>query len=617
MSVKSFNFSHFLKNITSSCGVYTMYNTREEVIYVGKAKNLKNRLSSYFRKKQTSSKTEVLVSQINKIDITVTSSEVEALLLEQNLIKKYLPKFNVLLRDDKSYPYIYISNDTYPRISIQRNQKFPKGEYFGPYPNVYAVRENINLIQDIFKVRLCSNNFFSNRKRPCLKYQVGKCSAPCVKGYISDQDYIESINLTKIFLKGNRTDLLNKIVSKMNVYSEQMEFEKAAKCRDQIQNIHKLQAEQIVINTNYKASSIDVFVMEQSQNLTCFQILFYRDNKVMGTQSYFPYVPKKENEFEIISSFIYQFYTNRTEVKEIPSTILLDSHLSAPEINEIKSNLLLLTVKKNLTIKTSFSKEESKLVKFTRLNIFNAIKNKTKSIGFYERNFVAFKSFLEYEKISRIECYDISHLQGKHTVASSVVFGEDGPLKKEYRSYNINNITPGDDYAAMRQLIFKRFNKKLTKDKIPDIILIDGGRGQLNSVFGAFNEINLDIYQNILFIGVAKDISRKDGLETLKFTDRADISLPDDSDALHLIQFIRDESHRFALKNHRRKRQKDISKSILDDIPGVGVKRKTHLLQYIGGLQELKKATLADLNQVPGISSKLAKLIYDYLKPEK
>ncbi|EKO3367767.1 excinuclease ABC subunit UvrC [Vibrio fluvialis] len=608
--VSSFDSTSFLKTVTNQPGVYRMYNTEAEVIYVGKAKDLKKRLSSYFRKKIDSEKTRALVSHIDKIDVTVTHTETEALILEHNYIKQYLPKYNVLLRDDKSYPYIFISGHRHPRLSMHRGAKKRKGEYFGPYPDSGAVRETLHLIQKIFPVRQCEDTVYSNRTRPCLMYQIGRCAGPCVSTIISDDDYAELVNYVRLFLQGKDKQVLEILIEKMEKASMTLRFEDAAKFRDQIQAIRRVQEQQFVSEDSM--DDMDVLGFAQEKGIACIHILMIRQGKVLGSRSHFPKIPQNTSQEEVFESFLSQYYLSHNEARTIPSRIILNEGLLV-DAKPMQDALAQLAGRK-VTFHVNPTGTRGRYLKLSNTNALTAITTKINHKMTINQRFKALQDELSIENILRMECFDISHTMGESTIASCVVFNQEGPVKQEYRRYNITGITGGDDYAAMGQVLERRYGKQLDVDKIPDIIFIDGGKGQLNRAHEIMTQCWQDWPKRPRLIGIAKGVTRKPGLETLITTDGDEFHLPSDAPALHLIQHIRDESHNHAIAGHRAKRGKTRRTSALEGIEGVGPKRRQALLKYMGGLQELKRATVEEIAKVPGISHSLAEIIYQTLK---
>ncbi len=608
--MSSFDSISFLKTVTNQPGVYRMYNTEAEVIYVGKAKDLKKRLSSYFRKKIDSEKTRALVSHIDKIDVTVTHTETEALILEHNYIKQYLPKYNVLLRDDKSYPYIFISGHRHPRLSMHRGAKKRKGEYFGPYPDSGAVRETLHLIQKIFPVRQCEDTVYSNRTRPCLMYQIGRCAGPCVSTIISDDDYAELVNYVRLFLQGKDKQVLEILIEKMEKASMTLRFEDAAKFRDQIQAIRRVQEQQFVSEDSM--DDMDVLGFAQEKGIACIHILMIRQGKVLGSRSHFPKIPQNTSQEEVFESFLSQYYLSHNEARTIPSRIILNEGLLV-DAKPMQDALAQLAGRK-VTFHVNPTGTRGRYLKLSNTNALTAITTKINHKMTINQRFKALQDELGIENILRMECFDISHTMGESTIASCVVFNQEGPVKQEYRRYNITGITDGDDYAAMGQVLERRYGKQLDVDKIPDIIFIDGGKGQLNRAHEIMTQCWQDWPKRPRLIGIAKGVTRKPGLETLITTDGDEFHLPSDAPALHLIQHIRDESHNHAIAGHRAKRGKTRRTSALEGIEGVGPKRRQALLKYMGGLQELKRATVEEIAKVPGISHSLAEIIYQTLK---
>ncbi len=608
--MSSFDSSSFLKTVTHQPGVYRMYNSDADIIYVGKAKDLKKRLSSYFRKNLDSEKTKALVSHIHKIDLTVTHTETEALILEHNYIKQYRPKYNVLLRDDKSYPYIFVSAHKHPRLSLHRGAKKRKGEYFGPYPDSGAVRETLHLIQKIFPVRQCEDTVYSNRTRPCLMYQIGRCAAPCVSSVISDAEYNELVAMVRLFLQGKDKQVVTELIQKMEQASAKLCFEDAAKLRDQIQAIRRVQEQQFVSDDSM--DDMDVLGFSQENGVACIHILMIRQGKVLGSRSHFPKIPNKTGRQEVFYSFLSQYYLGHNEARTVPTRIILNRGLF-DDIEPLQEALTTLAGRK-----VSFHQEPSgirgRYLKLANTNALTAMTGKINHKMTIKQRVSALQQALDIDSIHRMECFDISHTMGENTIASCVVFNHEGPLKQEYRRYNISGITGGDDYAAMEQVLERRYSKQLDVEKIPDIVFIDGGKGQLNRAYDIISRHWGDWPKRPQIIGIAKGVTRKPGLETLLTIDNDEFNLPSDAPALHLIQHIRDESHNHAIAGHRAKRAKTRRTSPLEGIEGVGPKRRQSLLKYMGGLQELKRASVEEISKIPGISVSLAEKIHQSLK---
>ncbi len=587
-----------------------MYDAETNVIYVGKAKDLKKRLSSYFRGHLASRKTEALVALIRQIDVTVTHTETEALLLEHNYIKLYQPRYNVLLRDDKTYPFIYLSGDTHPRLASHRGAKHGKGDYFGPFPNGYAVRETLSLLQKIFPVRQCENSVYRNRSRPCLQYQIGRCLGPCVKGLVSDEEYSRQVNYVRLFLSGKDDQVLNQLVSRMEQASAALRFEEAARLRDQIQAVRRVTEKQFVSN---QGDDLDVIGVAFEGGLACMHVLFIRQGKVLGSRSYFPKVPAATELSEVVQTFVGQFYLQGSQLRTLPGDILLDFAL--PE-KELLAGSLTELAGRRINIQSKPRGDRARYLKLARTNAATALTSRIAQRSTIHQRLSQLAEVLKLPDIRRMECFDISHTMGEQTIASCVVFDANGPVRSEYRRYNISDINPGDDYAAMNQVLRRRYGKMLEPAKIPDVILIDGGKGQLSQAKQVFAELEVSWDKHHpLLLGIAKGTDRKAGLETLFFEPEGEgFSLPPDSPALHVLQHIRDDSHNHAITGHRDKRAKVKNSSTLETIEGVGPKRRQMLLKYMGGLQPLLNASVDEIARVPGISQALAEKIFSALK---
>lgn len=605
-----FDAQAFLKTVTNQPGVYRMYDTSGTVIYVGKAKDLKKRLSSYFRKNLSSRKTEALVKGIENIDVTITHTETEALLLEHNYIKLYQPRYNVLLRDDKSYPLIFLSGDTHPRLTVHRGSKHAKGEYFGPFPNAGAVRETLSLMQKLFPIRQCENSVYRNRSRPCLQYQIGRCLGPCVKGLVSEEEYQQQVNYVRLFLSGKDQQVVSQLVEKMEIASRDLNFEEAARVRDQIQAVRRVMERQFVSGDS---DDLDVIGVAFESGMACLHVLFIRQGKVLGSRSYFPKIPTGTELNEVVATFIGQFYLQGNQFRTLPAEILIDYDLTE---KTLLVELLSEQAGRKVQIQTKPRGDRARYLKLAATNALTAVQTKLSQQSTIHQRVKSLCDFLGLEEIHRMECFDISHTMGEQTVASCVVFNQEGPLKADYRRYNITDITPGDDYGAMRQVLSRRYGKHLEENKIPDVIFIDGGKGQLAQAVEIFNSLTVDWDKSKpLLLGVAKGSDRKAGLETLFFKPEGEgVSLPPDSPALHLIQYIRDESHNHAITGHRQRRNKAKTSSTLEQIEGIGPKRRQVLLKYMGGLQALLNASVDEIAKVPGISQSLAEKIFNSLK---
>ncbi len=597
-----FDAKTFLRTVTERPGVYRMIDAHDVVIYVGKAKNLKRRLSSYFRDTGLSPKTRLMVSHIHQIEVMTTHTEGEALLLESNLIKDLRPRYNVLMRDDKSYPYIYISDrERYPGIKLHRGAKKAPGSYLGPYPNAGAVRESISLLQKMFRIRQCENSVFANRSRPCLEYQIKRCSAPCV-GYISEQAYRKDITHARMFLQGKNEQIIDELVAGMERASQKQNFEKAAVFRDQIISLRKVSERQDI---SADKGNIDIIACCSEAGQACVQIVYIRNGLNLGNRSFFPTLPDTMSPEVILAAFIPQFYLER----EVPAEIVLSS---TPEDVRLIEDVLTKQAGHRVRIRTGVRGQRQRWLAMAQDNALSALKSRMISRTGLIRRFEALQEVLRLNEMPvRLECFDISHTMGEATVASCVVLTPEGPLKSDYRRYNIRGITAGDDYAAMQQALVRRFRKPpggAVAAKWPDILFIDGGKGQLRQAVDVFDTLGVET----LIVGVAKGEGRKAGLEKLVFGDgREDLHLGIDSAALNLVMQLRDEAHRFAITGHRAQRAKKRQVSPLESISGLGPKRRQNLLKHFGGIQGVMSAGVRDLEQVSGISRKLAQAIYD------
>ena len=599
----TFDSKAFLKSVTGKPGIYRMYNAEGKVLYVGKARNLKKRLQSYFRSSGLSPKTELLVSQIDHVDVTVTHTESEALLLENNLIKEYRPRYNVLLRDDKSYPYIYISDkDKYPRIDLHRGARKKPGRYLGPYPNAGAVRETINLLQKTFRIRQCEDSYFKNRSRPCLQYQIKRCTAPCVN-LVSVQAYRQDIKHALLFLEGKSSQIIEELVADMEKAAAKKNYEKAAVYRDQISTLKSTSERQHV---SAEKGDIDIIACATEGGQACIQVFYIRNGLNLGNRSHFPALPEAMEIADILAAFMPQFYLGRN----VPSDIILSAK---PAQAQLIQQTLSEQAGKKISLSTRVRGERARFLDMAMNNARHALASRLVSRSGLQQRFEALQETLQLESVPvRLECFDISHTQGEATNASCVVFTQEGPFKNDYRRYNINNITPGDDYAAMKQALQRRY-KSAGSDaeqdrKLPDVLFIDGGKGQLRQAVEVFDELGIN---KVLLVGVAKGEGRKAGLEKLVFSDgRPELHLEPEASALHLVLQIRDEAHRFAISGHRAQRAKKRTQSPLEDIAGLGPKRRQTLLKHFGGLQGITRAGVEDLAKIPGISSKLAQAIY-------
>jgi len=597
----AFDAKGFIKSLTSRPGIYRMLGCDNAVLYVGKAGNLKKRVSSYFRKSGLSAKTRALVEQIVDMDVTVTHTEGEALLLESNLIKQYRPRYNVLLRDDKSYPYIYLSADKrYPRLTLHRGARRRKGRYFGPYPSAGAVRASLHMLQKLFRVRQCEDSFFANRSRPCLQYQIKRCTAPCV-GLVSPEEYAEDVRRTVLFLEGKSGRVVDDLVVSMEEASASQAYEQAAVCRDQIASLHRVLEKQYI---SKEKGDLDIVACVARKGSACVQVFFIRGGRNLGNAAFYPKVPLQQDCATVLSAFIPQYYLG----KDVPAELLL-SHV--PEDSRLIEDVLSEQAGHKVVLRSNVRSDRARWVKMALENAGFALETFLNTRQGYAGRLRTLMTAIGLDELpERIECFDISHTGGESTVASCVVFGMEGPLKSDYRRFNISDIQPGDDYGAMEQALTRRYTRlRKGEGKLPDLLLIDGGKGQVNAARKALEELQVT---EVRIIGVAKGPGRKPGLETLHIPGRPDaLVLPADSPALHLIQQVRDEAHRFAITGHRARRAKSRNTSPLEQIAGVGPKRRQELLQQLGGLREVARAGVEDLSTVKGISRMLAQQIYD------
>lgn len=595
---------HLIKRLPNLPGVYKMLGKNGDIIYVGKAKSLKSRVNSYFAKTIDHPKTRALVQRIDNIETIITRSETEALLLEQNLIKLHRPPYNVLLRDDKSYLYVFISADKpYPRLAYGRGKgQHQKGRFFGPFPSAHAAKQTLLMMQKMFMVRQCTNAFFAQRQRPCLEYQIKRCKAPCV-GLVSPEEYADDVNNTIRFLKGEGTDLQVKLVGKMEQAAEDMNFEQAALYRDQLSMLREVQAKQAVYTVKGEA---DIIAIASQAGITCVHVMNVRNGQVLGGNNYFPDVDSENDIADNLSEFVSSFYFQVSD--DLPEELIISHEL--PDQTAM-TEALTETFGKKVTIKTKVREQRSEWLTLAQMNANNALQTKLGDYLEVKSRFNALnavlKEALQGKSLDRIECFDISHTMGEATIASCVVADQGGLRKRDYRQYAIHGITGGDDYAAMKQVL----NRRYSKQPLPDLLLIDGGKGQLNMAKDVLEE--LGILTQTLLVGVAKGEGRKAGLEVLHFIDREPLDLPADSKALHLIMHIRDEAHRFAITAHRKKRDKRRSSSVLEAIPGLGEKRRRELLNHFGGLQQLLGASQDEIGQVNGIGKVMANTIYKVL----
>jgi excinuclease ABC subunit C len=596
-----FDVKAFLKTLTQRPGIYKMLNAKGEIIYIGKAKNLKNRVSSYFRSNAVSPKQSAMVAKVTGIEVTVTHTEGEALLLESQLIKRHKPRYNISLRDDKSYPYVFISSfHDYPQLSYHRGAKKRKGKYFGPYPSASAVKETLKLLQKIFPVRQCEDSYYNARSRPCLQHQIERCTAPCV-GLISQTDYQHDVDSTMLFLEGQGGKLIDQLVEKMETAAGKLEFEQAAAYRDQIQRLRAVMEKHCIEG---EKGDVDIIACATKADLACVQVFFIRNGQNLGNRQFFPKIVDDNEAGVVLQAFISQYYLDKT----LPHELIVSHPL--PETG-LLIEVLSDQAKHNVAISPNVRGERQKWLQMALTNADNALMSKlADKQSLYARFLSLQQEFGCPELPKRLECFDISHTQGEQTVASCVVFDRDGPVKSDYRRFNIEGITGGDDYAAIHQAVLRRYKRQQQGEHpAPDILLIDGGKGQVAAAQKALAELTIN---NVMIVGVSKGPDRKAGMEKIILPNcNQPLDVTPGASALLLIQQIRDEAHRFAITGHRQRRGKLKKQSALEDIAGLGPKRRQILLKQFGGLQGVSSAGVDALASIDGISRQLAQRIYD------
>ena len=601
VAVNSFDAHAFLKKLTTRPGIYKMLNEKGEIIYIGKAKNLKNRVSSYFKNQTSSIKQRVMVAKVAAIEVTVTHTEGEALLLECQQIKLHRPRYNICLRDDKSFPYIFLSSEqNFPQITIHRGAKSKKGRYFGPYPSSGAVRESLKLLQRLFPIRQCDDTIYNNRTRPCLQHQIGRCTAPCV-GLIDKAHYALDVQSTVMFLEGKGSLLIDQLIIKMEQAAANLDFEKAASFRDQITKLRSVLEKHFVSG---EKGDVDIIACVSKGNIACVQVFFIRNGQHLGNKVFFPGITEEHNPSAIVQAFIPQYYFD----KPVPYELIVSHEL---EETALLIEVLAGQAKHPVAIASNVRGERLKWLQIAITNAENSLLSKlSDKQGIYAR-FLSLQEELGCKNIpKRLECFDISHTQGDQTVASCVVFNREGPVKSAYRRFNITGITGGDDYAAIHQAVFRRFKRlKQGEHEAPDILFIDGGKGQVHEAQKALAELDIN---NVMIVGVSKGPARKAGMEKLILVDQDHpLDVAPCAGGLLLIQNIRDEAHRFAITGHRMRRGKASRESILESISGLGVKRRQVLLKQFGGLQGISSASIDALCSVEGISRQLAQRVYE------
>ncbi|MGZ8225921.1 MAG: excinuclease ABC subunit UvrC [Methylococcaceae bacterium] len=602
ISESLFDVNTFLKSLTSRPGIYKMFNDRNEVIYIGKAKNLKNRVSSYFKTQTASIKQQAMVAKVAHIEVTVTHTEGEALLLECQQIKRYKPRYNICLRDDKSFPYIFLSSEQdFPQITLHRGAKKKKGKYFGPYPNAVAAKESLKLLQKLFPVRQCDDTIFNNRTRPCLQYQIKRCTGPCV-GLIEKTDYARDVDSTVMFLEGKGGLLIEQLIGRMEQASARLAFEQAAGFRDQIARLRTVLEKYFV---HGEKGDVDIIACATKLNIACIQVFFIRNGQHLGNKIFFPKITDEYDPSAIVQAFIPQYYLD----KQIPHELIISHEL---EETELLTEVLVQQAKHAVVISPRVRGERLKWLQMACTNAENSLLSKlADKQGIYAR-FLSLQEELGCRELpKRLECFDISHTQGDQTVASCVVFDREGPVKSAYRRFNIEGITGGDDYAAIHQAVLRRFKRlKQGEHEAPDILFIDGGKGQVHEAQKALAEL---VVNNVMIVGVSKGPDRKPGMEKLILVDQEQpIDITPGASGLLLIQHIRDEAHRFAITGHRQRRGKATKQSVLESIEGLGSRRRQLLLKQFGGLQGIANAGVDALCSIDGISRQLAQRIYEH-----
>jgi excinuclease ABC subunit C len=600
-SEAAFDGKAYVARLSTSPGVYRMYAADDSVLYVGKAGALRKRVASYFSAAPKTARTMAMLAQVARMEVTVTRTETEALLLENQLIKSLKPRYNVLLRDDKSYPYVLLTQEQWPRLTMHRGPRSVPGRYFGPYASVGAVRDTLNLMHKLFKLRSCEDSVFRNRTRPCLQYQIGRCSAPCV-ALIDPAAYAESVRRAGMFLDGRSDELSAELQQAMAAASARLDFEEAARVRDLVAAIRKLQARQYV---DGRAADLDVLACAMRESHACVLLLAFRDGRNLGTRAFFPRTNGADNPAEVLAAFVSQHYAEQPA----PGEIVLDREI---EDRDLLQEALSAATGKRVLLKASVRGERAGYLDLARRNAELALATELGSQATQQARLESLRGLLGLaEAPQRIECFDISHTMGEATVASCVVFDGNGPVRGQYRRYNIAGIEPGDDYAAMRQALERRFRRAAEEGGVvPDVLLIDGGAGQVAQARAVLADLGID---GIVLVGVAKGEARRAGHEALLLPDGRELRPGPDSPGLQLVQQVRDESHRFAITGHRGRRQKTRNTSRLEDIPGIGPRRRANLLRHFGGLGGLKAAGAEEIARVEGINAALAERIWTSL----
>jgi len=598
-----FDGKAYARGLSTAPGVYRMFAADDSVLYVGKARALKPRVSSYFNAVPKPARTMAMLAQVARMEVTVTRTEAEALLLENQLIKSLRPRYNVLLRDDKSYPYVLITQESWPRLAMHRGPRNVPGRYFGPYPGVTAVRETLNMMHKLFKLRSCEDSVFRNRSRPCLQHQIGRCTAPCV-GLVSARDYADAVRRAALFLEGRSDELTRELGEAMEAASARLDYEDAARLRDLLAGVRTLQARQYVDGS---AAELDVLAVAMQGTQACVLLLAFRDGRNLGTRAFFPKTNGSDDPAEVLAAFVSQYYAEHVPPREV----VLDRGI---EEVELLQDAFSAAAGRRVQIRSNVRGERAGYVDLARRNAELSLATELGSQLAQRARVESLRDLLGLaEPPQRIECFDISHTMGEATVASCVVFDAQGPVRGQYRRYNITGITPGDDYAAMQQALQRRFRRAVEEDGVlPDVLLIDGGAGQVAQARGVLDDLGIETgaQGGVAIVGVAKGEERRPGHEALLLPDGREVRPGAESPGLQLVQQVRDEAHRFAITGHRGRRQKARSVSRLEDIPGIGPRRRASLLKHFGGLAGLKAAGIEEIAKVEGINEALASRIY-------
>jgi excinuclease ABC subunit C len=602
---EQFDAKVFVDSLPGRPGVYRMLDSDGQILYVGKARNLKSRVASYFQPSNVQPKVQALIAKTANMEVTITNSDTEALLLEYNLIKKHRPRFNVVLRDDKSFPYLHLeTNHEFPRLNFYRGSRKEPGKYFGPYPSAGAVRDTLQQLQKLFRIRNCDDSYFANRSRPCLQYQIQRCTAPCV-GLVSKEYYARDVSAAIKVLEGRNDEVGEELGRRMDAAAERLDFEEAAQLRDQLAKLKVIQSQQIV--TAGAEHDADVIAIAAANGEYCVALMFVRAGRSLGSTTFFPKAPFADLP-EVLAAFVMQYYLER----DAPAEIIVEQDFDEMQLLE---TTLTQRLAHRVRICSSVRGIRARWLEMMHTNAEQALNMRRLARAGIESSLEDLREAFDLEEApNRLECFDISHTGGTDTVASCVVFGVEGPLKSDYRRFNISGIQPGDDYAAMYQALTRRYKRVRDGEIVkPDVLLIDGGKGQLAEAAKVLDELGVG---GITLIGVAKGVDRRAGQEQLFLLGQdTPTILPPDSRALHLIQRVRDEAHRFAIAGHRKKRAKRHSQSILETIPGLGPVKRRELLKQFGGLQGILRAGIDDFIQIRGLGRELAQVIYEHLHP--